>query len=197
MTKKFKSRYPKRQSGVEHTQYPHCDDWFVFIKERISTKLNRLKTNFRKAVDSGRKSGGGRTVLGLYDECYAIWAGSRAVESVDRALKALQLIEICQKFAEHISDTTSDTLSRSISPFAEADDEEKSDEVTGKTSQCQGELGEFRRNLMKHLQQRKSFQTNQKKCCRSSTFRCCQYTCHVLGYVSIFILFVLQSQPKS
>ena len=26
MTKKFKSRYLKRESGVEHTQYPHCDD---------------------------------------------------------------------------------------------------------------------------------------------------------------------------
>ena len=88
MTKKFKSRYPKRESGVEHTQYPHCDDSFVFIKERISTKLNRLKTNFRKAVDSGRKSGGSRTVLGLYDECYEIWAGSRAVESVDRGIES-------------------------------------------------------------------------------------------------------------
>ena len=54
-------------------------------------------------------------------------------------MKALQLIEICQKFAEHVSDTTSDTFSRSISPFAEADDKEKSDEVTGKTSQGQGQ----------------------------------------------------------
>ena len=42
------------------------------------------------------------------------------------------------KVAEQISDIKSDTLSRSISLFAEADDEEKSDEETEKTSLGQG-----------------------------------------------------------
>ena len=42
-----------------------------------------------------------------------------------------------ENFSKQISDTTSDTLSRSISPFAEAGDEEKNDEETEKTFEGQ------------------------------------------------------------
>ena len=157
ITEKFQNRYPKRDSGVDQTQYPHCDDPAVFNKERISTKLKRIKTNFRKAVDSGRKSGGGRIVLGLYDECYEIWAGSPDVESVPGGIESTALEENISQISEQTSDTTSDTLNRSISPFAEADDEENSDEENENTSQRSTvkDMGEFRRNLIKHLQQKK------------------------------------------
>ena len=33
MTEKFQSRYPKRESGVEQMQYPHCDDHLYSIKK--------------------------------------------------------------------------------------------------------------------------------------------------------------------
>ena len=42
-----------------------------------------------------------------------------------------------ENFSKQISDTASDILSRSISPFAEAGDEEKSDEETVKTFEGQ------------------------------------------------------------
>ena len=32
-TEKFQSRYPKRESGVEQMQYPHCDDHLYSIKK--------------------------------------------------------------------------------------------------------------------------------------------------------------------
>ena len=79
ISEKFQDRYPKSSGAVNRSEYQHCDNPNILSKERIATKLKRLKTNFRKAIDSGRKSGGGWIVLGLYDECYQIWAGSPAV----------------------------------------------------------------------------------------------------------------------
>ena len=101
-------------------------------------KLKRIKTNFQKAIDSGCKSAVGRTVLGLYHECYEIWAGSPAVESVDGGIESTTLKENISKISEQVSDTTSDISSSSILLFAEACDEEKRDEETEKASEGQG-----------------------------------------------------------
>ena len=43
--------------------------------------MKRLKANFEKAVDSGRRSGGGKIVMELYNECCKIWSGSPDVVS--------------------------------------------------------------------------------------------------------------------
>ena len=53
-----------------------------FNKDRIQNKLKRIKLNFRKAVDKGRRSGGGRVVTTFYEECCEIWSGASAVESI-------------------------------------------------------------------------------------------------------------------
>eukprot|EP00794_Sanderia_malayensis_P015582 gene15582-17156_t len=53
--------------------FPNVDDPSIFLKDRIIPKIKRLRANYRKAVDSGRRSGGGRIVMGLYDECSEIW----------------------------------------------------------------------------------------------------------------------------
>ena len=49
---KFANKYPKK--GMENA--PHnADD---FTKDRLQRKLKRIKLNFRKAINSGRCSGG-------------------------------------------------------------------------------------------------------------------------------------------
>jgi hypothetical protein len=54
----------------------------VIAKERVASKMKKLRLKYREAVDSGRRSGGGRIVT-LYYELFAkLWGGSPAVESI-------------------------------------------------------------------------------------------------------------------
>ena len=48
-----------------------------------------MNTSFRKAVDSGKKSGGGRVVFVMYDKCHEIWGGSPAAETNRLELKLI------------------------------------------------------------------------------------------------------------
>ena len=54
----------------------------TFAKDRVQSKIKKIKACYRKAVDTGRKSGGGRLVAPFYDKCCELWAGSPAVESI-------------------------------------------------------------------------------------------------------------------
>ena len=65
---RFQERYPKADSGVNPDEYPNCGSAEKINNAKIAPKIKRIKANFRKAVDSGRKIGGGRIVLALYDE---------------------------------------------------------------------------------------------------------------------------------
>eukprot|EP00794_Sanderia_malayensis_P002288 gene2288-2633_t len=56
-------------------------------KERTNTKIKKVKNSFRKAVASGKRSGGGRVVYSLHDKCYQIWAGCPAAECVDDGIE--------------------------------------------------------------------------------------------------------------
>ena len=66
----------------------------VFTKDRVNARLKKIKKSFRKAVDSGRKSGGGRVVWNLYDECYELWSGSPAVQCLNHGLETESVIEL-------------------------------------------------------------------------------------------------------
>ena len=79
----FISNYPKEKSG----EFPNSDILDAFNKNRISAKIKKLKMGYKKAIDSGRKSGGGRAVGSLFEECNEIWAGSPAVEKLDGGLE--------------------------------------------------------------------------------------------------------------
>jgi hypothetical protein len=77
LAKTLHERYPNRPAN----ELPHkteCEK--LFTKERLKTKLKRIRFGYKKAVDSGRKSGGGRIVATFYNECCEIWAGSLAVK---------------------------------------------------------------------------------------------------------------------
>ena len=60
----IQDRYPRKETGLSEKEFSHCDNPIIVTKEKIAPKIKRMKGNFRKAVDSGRKSGGGRMFLG-------------------------------------------------------------------------------------------------------------------------------------
>ena len=64
-------------------EFPRGETKEEFSASKVSSKLKKMKNSFRKALDSGRKSGGGRIVSSLYQECSEIWAGCPAATSID------------------------------------------------------------------------------------------------------------------
>ena len=81
----FCERYPKTDTDPE--QFPNTKDTAkIFTKDRVNAKIKRMKMSYRKAVDCGRKSGGGRVVTILYDECAQLWEGSTSVEAIQNGL---------------------------------------------------------------------------------------------------------------
>ena len=55
----------------------------LFTRERIASKIKDIRRKYKKPVDSGKKSGGGRTVATLYDSCNEIWGGCPATRSLE------------------------------------------------------------------------------------------------------------------
>ena len=63
---------------------PH--DLSLFTRERIASKIKDIRKKYKKAVDSGKKSGGGRTVATFYDVCNEIWGGCPATTSLEHGV---------------------------------------------------------------------------------------------------------------
>lgn len=59
-------RYPGKPSDKPNEQFPCVGKTEFITKERVSAKL-KMRTEYKKAVDSGRKSGGGRVVFTFYN----------------------------------------------------------------------------------------------------------------------------------
>ena len=51
-------------------------------KDCITAKLKSIRTDFKKAADTGKKSGGVRVVFTFYDLCANLWGGSPAVTNL-------------------------------------------------------------------------------------------------------------------
>lgn len=83
----FVERYPKVKDGETeeepNSDYPKSKSLELLTKERIAAKLKTVRGNFKKAVDSGRRSGGGRVVMTYYDLYHDIWAGAPSTKSID------------------------------------------------------------------------------------------------------------------
>ncbi|MCP4485444.1 MAG: hypothetical protein GY823_12930 [Flavobacteriaceae bacterium] len=97
ITDRFRLQYPKPESGSDPDEYPNMQNILqseypnmqsVFNKDCVNRKLKRVKMLFRKAIDSGRRSSGGRVVMTLYDEYYEVWSGWPAVESIPEGLES-------------------------------------------------------------------------------------------------------------
>jgi hypothetical protein len=72
-------------------------DTAIFTRERIASKIKDLRKKYKKAVDSGRRSGGGRTVASFYDVCNSIWGGCPATKSLEHGVDSTEGFAAIQK----------------------------------------------------------------------------------------------------
>ena len=111
-------------------------------KERISAKIKIIRTDFRKAVDSGKKSGSGRIVFTFYSLCQSLWRSSPAVKSIPNSIDSHDdSSEALESAASHFSSTVTDEIGllNNNKKFQEnadssndvADDEEVNDNLVG------------------------------------------------------------------
>jgi len=63
---------------------PH--DLSLFTRERVASKIKDIRKKYKKAVDPGKKSAGGRTVATFYDVCNEIWGGCPATTSLQHGV---------------------------------------------------------------------------------------------------------------
>ena len=103
--------------------------------------------SFRKAIASGRRSGGGRVVMTLYDECYEVWGGSPVVESVPEGLE---------------SSTDSECSGGSLSSHLVEDASAEQNSLGKETSEMEGDvdfgtkdIGERRKELLQFIKEKK------------------------------------------
>lgn len=80
----FVSSIPEEEKKEE---FPH--EKSEFTKDRVSTKIKGIRVKYRKALDEGRLSGGGRVVATFFDICSQIWSGSPATESMESGVETV------------------------------------------------------------------------------------------------------------
>lgn len=79
----FVERYPKVEAGEEPTEdFPKARCLERVSKDRIAAKLKSIRKSYKKAVDLGKRSGGGRVVMTFYGLCNDIWAGAPSTTSI-------------------------------------------------------------------------------------------------------------------
>ena len=151
---KFIENYPK----VKNEAYPNSDTLTsVFTKERIIAKIKRIKLCFRKAIDSGRRSGGGKVVTVLYDECCEIWSGSPAVIAIPNGLESSRDDSVNSD--SEISEASA-LQSNLIGDIEDDSNSKHSSDV----SLANGKSGE-RRNLIKTLKEKRDGKLTKKISC--------------------------------
>ena len=82
----IKSKFCEQYPEVEDEKFPRCKDSDSITKELVSAKLKSIRTNFKKAVDTGKRSGGGRIIFTFYELCERIWGGCPAVNSISHRI---------------------------------------------------------------------------------------------------------------
>ena len=88
-TEMFVKRYPTTATGtVDRHSYPKFDPGNQFTKERVLSKIKAIRVKYKAALDSGRRSGGGRVVATFFDMCSNIWAGSPSAQCIDGGLES-------------------------------------------------------------------------------------------------------------
>ena len=66
----IKSKFCELHPEVEDEKFPRGND--SITKERVSAKLKSVRTHFKKAVDTGKRSGGGRIIFTFHELCERI-----------------------------------------------------------------------------------------------------------------------------
>ena len=83
----FKEEYPEQPSDL----YPHKRE--EITRDRVTAKLKKIQTAYKKAEDSKRKSGGGHVVMTFYSICSEIWGGRPSIESLSDGFESSSVNE--------------------------------------------------------------------------------------------------------
>lgn len=88
----FLSQYPSPENAAEiGKEFPHKED--ELTKVILTSKMKAIRSKFRAAIDSGRKSGHGRVVLLFFDICQDIWGGSPATTTIPTGIETIDIDE--------------------------------------------------------------------------------------------------------
>ncbi|CAB4016486.1 Hypothetical predicted protein [Paramuricea clavata] len=149
------TRYPRNQDADDQREFPlekGKNPSEELTKERVVAKIKALRLKCRKALDSGRKSGGGRVVAQFYDICSKIWSGSPAAEAIEGGIDSSLTSE------NTTTETTNDESSIPPEPVQAPNDAMSNDESETST---QGP-DHHRRDLVKHLQESRNAKLKKK-----------------------------------
>ncbi|KAK7177198.1 hypothetical protein R3I93_001242 [Phoxinus phoxinus] len=108
----FQAQYPRE---LTEKDFPH--DASMVSKAQVTPKLKNIRSKYRHAVDTGRRSGQGRVVLIFYELCEEIWGGSPATRSIDAGIETGDLEETSTSTVEP-SDSPHSTESIDCLPSA-------------------------------------------------------------------------------
>jgi hypothetical protein len=87
LLKAMQDQYPKEAPE----DFPH--DAMAITKTQLTSKLKNIRSKYRGAVDTGRRSGQGRVVMLFYELCQEIWGGSPATRCIEGAMETDDLLE--------------------------------------------------------------------------------------------------------
>ena len=98
-------RYPTEEADIE--RFPNRTKVEEIVtKNRISAKIKIISADFRKAVDSGKKSSDWRVVFTFYSLCQSLWGSSPAVNSIPNFIDSQDgSSETLESAASHFSST--------------------------------------------------------------------------------------------
>ena len=157
LAKRLIKAYPNEVTD----EFPSGQMKDTFSAAKVSSKVKKLKNSFRKALDTGRKSGGGRIASSLYKDCSDIWAGCPAAICIDGGFETTALTETTdadEALSEEKSPADTDPQEPSSSSFAEnkGDDEYAVDDSSTSCEPLKKKMKRRREELSKYLKDRQN-----------------------------------------
>ena len=86
----YQKQYPTKE-GAENIGKVFSHDKDELSKSILTTKLKNVRLKYRRAVDSGRRSGHGRVVFLYMELCEQIWGGSPTTDKINTGIETTDL----------------------------------------------------------------------------------------------------------
>ncbi|XP_029978185.1 uncharacterized protein LOC115410605 [Sphaeramia orbicularis] len=148
----FVQQYPA-STTAGGKDFPHHK--YGITKSQVTSKLKAIRAKYRKAVDTGRRSGHGRVVYIFFDKCEQIWGGSPATNALEAGIESEDMLSSSEgPSTSSRCSTPAAQMPPVLDPVPSPDDENVSfqlpPEVVGRRDMLQTRLLNNRRNRLKH-----------------------------------------------
>lgn len=106
---KYLAQYPSPEDAAAlGKDYPHSKE--DMNKTILTSKMKSVRQKYRKAVDTGKRSGHGRVVLLYYELCENIWGGSPASNTIASGIETTEIDKLSSASSEEISSPTTSSV---------------------------------------------------------------------------------------